>query len=510
MALPINSTKSNQEGCTPLSSNCVIWQGSDIPCIDLCKGDSISDVTFKLATELCTVLEQLDVNAYDLTCFNPVCPSLEDFKALIQFLINKICICCPDVPVPDPVTGCPDCLVNIASCFYYQNEFGDTITQMQLTDYARAIGTKVYTITGQINTINTTLTSLQNQIDTLTGRVTDTNSRIPDSGSSSLFSSSCLYPSIPVEGIPLPDFTSALETAFCQLRAATGMPSALLNSILQQCVLLDTSESLNLPGVNMGSLPGWITSGSYSTVADSINNMWITMCDMRAAVRTILNTCCPQGCEGLVINLQTTLTGSTINFFWTGDVTGFEDCNPAGSLVTVTDAYGNTYTTRIPIVAYVNGTYALNLSGSPINTGTNLSIHFDACFEKISDGSTCERCIETVIINQSACPALTLSADTGSVIYGFTNNISGAVQYDVILKLFSDGSTVDTHTIVLGAPGPVSGVFNSGILPGTMYSLTIQITIGGIVTNVCPTGIVSTQPLTCNPPTEVSAITSFS
>ena len=56
MALPIKA-KDTQEGCNPMSSNCVIWQGPDIPCIKLCKGDSISDITAKLAEELCTLLE---------------------------------------------------------------------------------------------------------------------------------------------------------------------------------------------------------------------------------------------------------------------------------------------------------------------------------------------------------------------------------------------------------------------------------------------------------------------
>ena len=39
--LPIN--KKNGP-CDPISSNCVIWQGPDLPCVDICYGDSISAV----------------------------------------------------------------------------------------------------------------------------------------------------------------------------------------------------------------------------------------------------------------------------------------------------------------------------------------------------------------------------------------------------------------------------------------------------------------------------------
>ena len=47
---PLNLDKST---CNPISSNCVIWGGPDIECINLCKGDTITDVTYKLALELC-------------------------------------------------------------------------------------------------------------------------------------------------------------------------------------------------------------------------------------------------------------------------------------------------------------------------------------------------------------------------------------------------------------------------------------------------------------------------
>src|SRR5689334_13204727 len=98
MSIPTN--KENDAGCSPISSNCVIWQGPDIPCIKLCKGDNISDVTAKLAKELCTVLDYLDIKNYDLECFNPVCPTLTNFQELIQFIITQLCnlqTCCENV-----------------------------------------------------------------------------------------------------------------------------------------------------------------------------------------------------------------------------------------------------------------------------------------------------------------------------------------------------------------------------------------------------------------------------
>ena len=85
---PLNS---NTESCDKISSNCVIWQGDDIECISLCKGDTISDVVNKLATELCDIMDTVDVTNYDLSCFKLTTCSPEDFQALIQLLIERIC-----------------------------------------------------------------------------------------------------------------------------------------------------------------------------------------------------------------------------------------------------------------------------------------------------------------------------------------------------------------------------------------------------------------------------------
>ena len=42
--VPTNSRYAKDRGCNPVSSNCVVWQGPDLACIDLCKGDTVSNV----------------------------------------------------------------------------------------------------------------------------------------------------------------------------------------------------------------------------------------------------------------------------------------------------------------------------------------------------------------------------------------------------------------------------------------------------------------------------------
>jgi hypothetical protein len=377
---------------------------------------------------------------------------------------------------------------------------------MQLIDYATAMANKICVMLNDIANIKINQTNMQLQINYITANYKP----IPPIPLPT-FVSTCLtdkIPTIPPEGIPIATLVSALEEAFCELRTATGMPNDLLTAIFKQCVALDTSPAMNIPGVNMGSIPGWVLAGSYTTLANSINNMWITICDLRAAVSSIMASCCPQGCEGLVLSLQMTFTApSTLTLFWSGTGTGFDDCNPQGSLVTITDSYGNSYSTRVPVISNIGGAFPINLSGTPLNLATNLTVHVDCCVLKISDNSTCERCFDDVIVNTTICPTLTLSADTGSVTYSFNNTVVGTVTYDIFLKRQSDGVLIDSHTIVTSSIGNITNTFSSGVLPGTAYTVTIQITIGGVVTNTCPVGVVNTQALACAPATNIYATT---
>lgn len=84
---PLNIKK---ESCSPVSSNCVIWNGPDIECINLCKGDTVTEVVYKLATELCKIIDTFDVSNYDLSCLD-LAYQPKSFEELIQATITAIC-----------------------------------------------------------------------------------------------------------------------------------------------------------------------------------------------------------------------------------------------------------------------------------------------------------------------------------------------------------------------------------------------------------------------------------
>jgi|694.fasta_scaffold48268_6 hypothetical protein len=308
--------------CSPISSNCVIWQGPDIPCIKLCTGDTISDVIFKLATELCTIMDTLDIKNYDLSCFNlAACPPA-DFQALIQFLIEQICSSesiATTRSSPVSISNCPDCVVTVASCFIVGSQ-----STMQLVDYVLMIGNRICSII-------TDITQLQNQIDNINIRVTALEDAVPPSFTLPSISTGCLGPYM--SGTPasatidlvLNAMLNNATIGYCQLIGATGLPSEITSAVLSQCIF-DTSVSLEFsPATFEAAYAGsWVQAGDLNSAADAINNIWISICDIYNYVSglvlatSVVDAGVGTAVTSATVGTVTTYTVSTLSFTWVG------------------------------------------------------------------------------------------------------------------------------------------------------------------------------------------------
>ena len=304
---PINL---NKETCNPISSNCVIWQGPDIPCIKLCKGDTVSDVVFKLATELCEILDTLDVQNYDISCFNINACAPQNFQQLIQLIIDKICELQDVTPSPVPGDGgCPDCLVTVASCFEDTFPSGNA----QLIDYAQEIASRICSITLQV-------TALQTAVSILDGKVAVLESYfpLPTPAEVEIIPAVCL--GIGSADTPVSIVVSALQALFCSLLNVTGDDIELYNAIISQCVT--DADPRKDGGGPMSSIPGWNTS-PVTTIAQSITNLWLSVCDLRALVLPTVAVTDTQ-----TINLSITagpsysISGAVVDTGWV-DLNGF-------------------------------------------------------------------------------------------------------------------------------------------------------------------------------------------
>jgi len=272
--------------CSPVSSNCIVWQGPDIECIKLCHGDSVSDVVHKLATELCNIMTQLNVSSYDLTCLGitAACPP-KDITVLIQLLIDKICeleglinTSNSNSSGDSADSGCPDCIVSVAECFVV-----GTTTTMQLTEYVNLIAGRVCDLISEINI-------LQTQISNLNIRVTALEDVPPPGLTLPSIPTDCLASVIP--GNPLSATIDIVLTAllsdstkgFCQYIDKLGLPADIYGAIngvvcITSGTTSDTDPTLTMSGLYNGVTDPKTWVDTPTTLVHTINNLWIAICD---------------------------------------------------------------------------------------------------------------------------------------------------------------------------------------------------------------------------------------
>lgn len=153
-------TNTRSAGCAVTTSNCVVWQGPDLCCINLCNGDTISDVINEVAKKICNIFELLDIQSYDLSGLSTTqCPPA-NFVELLQLLIDQIAIANNTTGTSaGGAAGCPDCQMAVASCF--QQQLGNVVS---MTDYITALGVKICDQQVVIQTQNNALAQLAQQV----------------------------------------------------------------------------------------------------------------------------------------------------------------------------------------------------------------------------------------------------------------------------------------------------------------------------------------------------------
>ena len=325
---PLNSNMhlKPEEGCTKISSSCVIWQGPDIPCIDLCKGDTITDVIYDLAMLLCEMTDGVvDISGLDFKCI------IEDgiaepttLVATLQAIIDKQCFfeenCCSDGEGGGSVLP-----ISLPACLYY-TEDGDQITALLPTQYSQYLASKICGVITDIASAQLAITNLQ-------GRVTALENAGGGGTNPTAISvvSQCASSPVPGTVVPIAQAFSAFEGKFCQLTSLLGTNAALSTAIGKECAGLDSAPQLTDAEQLMSEIPGWVSNPT--TLSQTIVNMWLTICDMRTAIQA----CCSgttTGCVAIPVSgIQVTnlsASGSTIN--WTAPSVGSNE-NPIQYIV---------------------------------------------------------------------------------------------------------------------------------------------------------------------------------
>jgi len=328
--LPTTTSSNNfDQGCVPTSSNCIVWQGPNIPCINLCTGDSVTDVVYKMAEKLCQVQSAYDLTNLQLNDLATFCTAIagpptglnKNLLNVLDYIVKKL-DCVNDkvdaIPIVTPVT--PDGPITLPTCLQY-TAGGQTVTQLSHYNFSILIGSRVCTLEGNVTTIQNQIANIIVSVNNLSGNPTSLPTVVPE----------CSYPNIPQsQPVAMNLLLDAVEADLCSFRkivgnntqigAATGQPSTSICSSILNVNGLNGAQPLSKPsGTTMAGAYG--ASGWNSVVTNlsqSIQNLWITVLDMRCVINDLRSCCGAVDCSKFILDFTTgvdvTRQNVTLNF----------------------------------------------------------------------------------------------------------------------------------------------------------------------------------------------------
>jgi len=392
---PINRSKNDSN----VSSNNIIWDGPNIPCIELCSGDTVSNIVYKIAKEICRMVD--DVESLKTLTFECLvdCPTSCDpkdysIKAIFEVLLANDCKLQGMIKAIEAsaasggvVLGNLDvsCLEShmIKLCIdpeaYTLNDIFQCFIDI-ICDHE----TRIVDIINRIQALEVLIQNLQNTV--VTGTYTEPSFTTCVNGTTLTHSA----------------ITPLIADFACQIRTDMGTALDVAGAISQQCLTDYTSNTDIIQNA--------------TTLADDNHNKWIIICDLLQRIKFMEDNCCAPVCDDISIGYsasynvgtqQVTLTFS--NFTNTFIPLGFVDC---GSTITLTDTSNNTITLPITLsngLVWVSPSLSLDFT-NPISTKIN------TCFTNQINGLKCVDCFTQVIPAQDIECKLCKLCTSGGVV----------------------------------------------------------------------------------------------
>jgi hypothetical protein len=305
------TTRSRTGTCLPTSSACVKWEGPSIPCLTICKGESIEQVIVELSSIVCTTKDSIDISSLDFNCLVPngqANPST--IKQLLQLLITKSC----QTSTVDPGTGGGDGtlpVIDLPACLQFQDSSNNVITSLGLDEYAEHLAVSMCDILDDISNINQQIYTLNSTVNGL-----PTGGSGSGGGSATItITSKCNTLSSTSVGATIPIQTAfeTLEENLCQDYLTPMTTPAQIAGFNNTASLCPTKDTLTPCGGKYGDISGWIQSPVTSF--EFLRNMALAICKLDECAKYAPSGICVPLPPSNIQILNLTATGCNIK--WT-------------------------------------------------------------------------------------------------------------------------------------------------------------------------------------------------
>lgn len=352
----------------------------------------------------------------------------------------------------------------------YTNSEGDLVTQLYLSQYNQLIGNDVVTLLDSTDTLDSDVVDLNARVTVLEDTQI-TVDPIPEISAPGVMPDSELY--------PLDQVLSVLSQQFVSLKDVTGNEGNIIDGVDLQDSNLKDEPSLVDNQVIMSDLPGWVSSPT--TAGDALSNIWITLQDVRTALKNIIDVSA-NACDDLIIDydvyLNTQQNYITLHFFGFSTIpSGFVDCEQQGSLVRIQDSADNEMYTRVNVTNTSAQPAGTNISfdNTNVNPYLNFTVTVFSCLKK-----GIAECTNDVVVsytnNVNPCPVLTVVPNSPTqVSFSFNPLVNNDVIYT--LEVLDGQTPVEEYTY--NNPQTMISDVLSGLTADTTYTFNMSIQLTG-------------------------------
>ena len=487
--LPINS--GSNLPCTPVSSNCVVWQGPDITCINLCNGDTVSEVIAKIATKLCELVNATasanpDLSTLTLNCIPAPTAATPTFLDYMQNIVNYIC------SLPTDTASLPN--ATIPRCLPYPPDpiTGESVTSLPLKEFAEYLATQICILLDTIPLIQNTLNDHAARLLILENCILPcktTGSFAPDSVVSTVY--------FPGSSVNLTTLLLTIESTLGDFTTSVGSLSSIGTSLSAQGIS-GAVERLSASGTySSDSL--WINSPS--SLSQSHQDQWIVLNDLYTAVsdlQSLVDVGCDAATFGFTYNVISDgaglATDVNLNFTSSTIPSSFSDCN-GGTIVKITDSNGNSVTQSVNVSNLQSNSTGVTISLLGLNVLNSVTVEIPFC---VTDGSSQCREVKTQIIPLNIpCPSdITVTGITQTAaVVTFSNFIGRNVEYKIDVVNVTTQAVEGSVSIT--SPGTAISKAFTGLSEGVNYNVNVTIISNG-VPKICPSVTFTTLGVVCN------------
>ena len=392
--------------CSPVASDCVVYSGQGT-CedIQLCKGDSVTDVLEKVMESICKINNMLDPESYNQPeCLQGPCGTA-GFVPMIENMMDVLCKAKDEI-----------------------NKINEQLKKINGS-------TEVKDIDDSINQIKTTLGNINTRIENAFKDCTDQNKTMYDFFNKKLLG----YETKSEHNGDINNILRKANDASIvskSLRNDIGSSGAIIAAMNRLAGgAISTRRMLSRP-IQYGNSENWIQQPSG--LADSLSNMMVVVYDILSATSPMFSDYSGNDCSAINIDIDVdTVDQNRIRLMFNGTIpNGFTDAQ-TGSTIEIYEK-NNSVPMVINAVNVIEGYFRpsqpMDIDLSGITANSTIIVRLMLRSYCANNGTMCERFFEAFGLGASGCPNVMYTSSYNSCNFQFTwsgeNTVMAMQIYD--------------------------------------------------------------------------------